>query len=255
MAGWFLIPCLHELRNEFNDLSPQRDKGADGSVGDTAHQAQPTSDHNPDLKGRVLALDIDSTGPWPGLTFDQAVQLIVARCRSGAEDRIEYIIWNRKIYSRSYGFATRAYTGTADPHTSHAHFSARHDHHGESDTRGWNLLSLEDDMDAAALTAWLKSADAQAALSAWGKSTDGRAALAAAAGIGVHGQRIGKSTTTIGMAFERLLAADGVDETALAAAMAPAIAEQVLAALPEGALTAADVETAVRNVLRTGVDS
>jgi hypothetical protein len=190
----------------------------------------------------VLALDIDSTGPWPGFTFDQAVQLVIARCRSGAEDRIEYIIWNRKIYSRSYGWATRTYTGTADPHTNHAHFSARHDHHGESDTRGWNLLSLEDDMDAAALTAWAKSAD-------------GRAALSVAAGIGVHGQRIGKSTTTIGMAFERLLAADGVDETALATAMAPAIAEQVLAALPEGTLTADDVETAVRNVLRTGVDS
>jgi hypothetical protein len=148
MADWFLVPCLVELRSEFNDLSPKRDKGADGSIGDTAHQAEPTSDHNPDLKGRVKALDIDSTGPWPGFTFDQAVQLVIARCRSGAEDRIEYIIWNRKIYSRSYGYATRAYTGTADPHTNHAHFSARHDHHGESDTRGWNLLSLEDPMAA-----------------------------------------------------------------------------------------------------------
>lgn len=156
MANWFLVPCLVELRNEFNDLAPKRDKGADGSIGDAAHQSS-TSDHNPDSKGRVLAVDIDSSGPWPdGMTFDAAVLLVVGRCRSGAEDRIEYIIWNRFIYSRSTGFAKRTYTGTADPHTNHAHFSARHDHHGESDMRAWGLLeefdmvATQDLIDAAA---------------------------------------------------------------------------------------------------------
>jgi hypothetical protein len=145
MASWFLVPCLVQLRSEFNDLNPNRDKGADGSIGDTAHQSS-TSDHNPDAQGRVLALDIDSTGPWPDFTFAAAVGLIIERCRSGREDRIQYIIWDHHIYSRSTGFAKQVYTGTADPHVNHAHFSARHDHHGESDTRGWNLLSLEDPM-------------------------------------------------------------------------------------------------------------
>jgi hypothetical protein len=145
MASWFLVPCLVQLRSEFNDLNPDRDKGADGSIGDTAHQSS-TSDHNPDAQGRVLAVDIDSSGPWPGFTFATAVGLIIERCRSGREDRIQYIIWDHHIYSRSTEFAKRAYTATSDPHVNHAHFSARHDHHGESDTRGWNLLSLEDPM-------------------------------------------------------------------------------------------------------------
>jgi hypothetical protein len=36
MPDWFLVPCLVQLRTEFNTLSPNRDKGADGSIGDTA---------------------------------------------------------------------------------------------------------------------------------------------------------------------------------------------------------------------------
>jgi hypothetical protein len=135
----FLVPCLVELRREYNVLSPDRDKGADGWIGDAAHQAT-TSDHNPDSQGRVLAVDVDSTGPWP-VPFADTVAMVVGRCRSGREDRLEYLIWDRGIYSRSYGWVKRVYIG-ADPHTGHAHFSARHDHHGQDDVRGWNLLSL-----------------------------------------------------------------------------------------------------------------
>jgi hypothetical protein len=127
MPDWYLVPCLVQLRTEFNALSPDRDKGADGSIGDTAHQAESTSDHNPDALGRVLAVDIDSTGPWPA-DFDALVKYIVGRQRSGADNRLQYVIWNRRIASRSTNWAWATYTGTADPHTGHAHFSARHDH-------------------------------------------------------------------------------------------------------------------------------
>jgi hypothetical protein len=47
MASWILVPCLVSLRTEFNRLSPGRDKASDGSIGDAAHQKEP-SDHNPD---------------------------------------------------------------------------------------------------------------------------------------------------------------------------------------------------------------
>jgi hypothetical protein len=47
---------------------------------------------------------------------------------------------------------------------------------------------------------------------------------------------------------------DDVDELALAAALVPGLTTAIIAALPEGTLTGADVETAVRNVLRTGVE-
>jgi hypothetical protein len=138
MPDWFLVPCLVQLRTEFNALSPNRDKGADGSVGDLAHQAESTSDHNPDALGRVLAVDIDSTGPWPD-PFDTLVQYIVGRQRSGADSRLQYVIWNRRIASRTTNWAWANYTGTADPHINHAHFSARHDHTGNMTGSSWGL--------------------------------------------------------------------------------------------------------------------
>jgi hypothetical protein len=137
MATPYLVPCLVTLRAEFNTVSPNRDKGADGWIGDIAHQAR-TSDHNPDSLGRVLAVDIDSTGPWPS-PFDGLVESL------RGDSRLEYIIWNRRIASRDQGWTWRTYTGTADPHTGHAHFSARHDHTGNDSTAPWGLTE-EDDM-------------------------------------------------------------------------------------------------------------
>jgi len=131
MTDPYLIPCLKTLRSEFNELNPSRDKGSDGWIGDAKHQSE-TSDHNPDSQGRVLAIDIDSTGPWPA-PFGDVVESL------RGDSRLEYIIWNRRIASRSQGWTWRTYTGTSDPHTGHAHFSARHDHTGQNSTAPWGL--------------------------------------------------------------------------------------------------------------------
>jgi hypothetical protein len=131
MTDPYLVPCLAVLRAEFNALNPKRDKGSDGWIGDTAHQSH-TSDHNPDSKGRVLALDIDSTGPWP-VPFNTLVESV------RGDARLEYVIWNRRIAERDRGWTWRTYTGTSDPHTGHAHFSARHDHTGNTSTAPWHL--------------------------------------------------------------------------------------------------------------------
>lgn len=138
MTDPYLVPCLAVLRAEFNALNPKRDKGSDGWIGDTAHQSH-TSDHNPDSAGRVLALDVDSTGPWPGIgvTDFNAFNMMVESVRGDA--RLEYVIWNRRIASRDRGWKWRTYTGTSDPHTGHAHFSARHDHTGNTSTAPWHL--------------------------------------------------------------------------------------------------------------------
>lgn len=140
MTDPYLIACLDELRSEFNHLNPSRDKGSDGWIGDKAHQDE-VSDHNPDSQGRVLAIDIDSTGPWPD-SFDDYVMWIVNRCRNGEETRIEYIIRNRKIYERHNEFAARDYDEN-DPHTGHAHFSARHDHTGQNSRVTWGLDQVD----------------------------------------------------------------------------------------------------------------
>jgi hypothetical protein len=142
----YLVPCLATLRAEFNALNPKRDKGSDGWIGDEAHQAE-HSDHNPDSAGRVLALDIDATGPWPGGVTDfNAFNMMVESLRG--DSRLEYIIWNRRIASRDQGWKWRTYTGTSDPHTGHAHFSARHDHTGNTSTADWGIeiMAVADDV-------------------------------------------------------------------------------------------------------------
>ena len=158
MGSWVLIPCLVDLRAEFNAINPDRDKGADGSIGDTAHTS--SSDHTPDEDSRVLrdhdgdtknevhALDIDSTGPWPGTgtqkeRFHAIVMRIIARERRRWLDpddmcRLNYVIWDRRIYDKDDDFAGRAYT-LSDPHTNHAHFSGRYETRAENDTSSWGV--------------------------------------------------------------------------------------------------------------------
>lgn len=154
MSAWTLVPCLVALRDEFNQLSPRRDKGADGSIGDSAHTSR--SDHTPDedsdvlrdhdgdSKNEVHALDIDSSGPWPE-SFDAIIRRLVARERAEYESatvvgRLQNVIWNRQIASRSWGWAWHPHTGS-DPHTNHAHFSARYTAAQESDTRPWGVFA------------------------------------------------------------------------------------------------------------------
>lgn len=136
--SWFLVPCLVFLRDEFNRLAPDRDKGADGSIGDQAHTTR-TSDHNPRPDGAVLALDIDSTGPWPAdYDLNKAVLDIVEEHMAGRDDRLQYVIWRARIASRSTRWGWVPYDGV-DKHYNHAHFSARHDRHGAMDTSYWGV--------------------------------------------------------------------------------------------------------------------
>ncbi len=152
MSDWVLVPCLVTLRAEFNTVAPKRDRGSDGSIGDSNHKSNsdhtpdedsdPLRDHDADSKNEVHALDIDSSGPWPGgpAWFDAAVKRIVDRHRRGVDDRLHYVIWNRQIASRDIqNWTWRAYKSTTDPHTGHAHFSARYTTAQEQDTGPWGL--------------------------------------------------------------------------------------------------------------------
>lgn len=152
MPSPYLIPVLVQLRTEFNELNPKRDKGADGWIGDPAHQAE-KSDHNPDSKGRVLALDIDSSGPWAS-PFGAYVQWIVDRERAGITANLEYVIYNHYIASRDSSWHWVKYTGSSDPHVTHAHFSARHDHVNEGNTRSNLLENVDMDEKTIATAVW-----------------------------------------------------------------------------------------------------
>lgn len=151
MADWVLIPCLVALRTEINFIAPYRDKASDGSIGDTAHQ-QETSDHNPDETGsvpihdadhinEVHAIDVDNDLRESDLTMEKIVQFLLGRCRSGAERRLRYIIWNKRIWSASSDWVQKTYTGPS-PHTEHAHFSASYETALEASTASWHLEDI-----------------------------------------------------------------------------------------------------------------
>ena len=151
MAVWILVACLKRLFAEFDAIAPHRDHASDGSIGDTAHQHE-VSDHNPDETGsvpihdadhtnEVHAIDVDVDLREPGLSMETVVQFLLARCRNGAEKRLRYIIYNRRIWEADNGWKQRAYTG-ASAHTEHAHFSASYDTGREASTASWHLEDI-----------------------------------------------------------------------------------------------------------------
>jgi hypothetical protein len=146
-----LVPCLVKLRAEFNALAPSRAKDSDGWIGDTAHQER-QSDHNDDEVGKVPirdadtthevhAVDVDTDLRTPGLSMETVVQHIARRLQSGAENRLRYIIYNRRIWHVDNGYRLQPYTGD-DPHIGHAHFSASYDSLREASTHTWTLGDL-----------------------------------------------------------------------------------------------------------------
>jgi len=137
MPAWFLNTALTRFRNEVNSRWPRRDKTSDGTIGDAAHQAT-NSSHNPDPDGSVDAWDMDVDGVPVATVIAAALK----------HESIQYVIYNRRITSRSWGLGTwRTYTG-ASPHTEHVHFNTRSSH--ENSSKPWftdqQQLREDDDM-------------------------------------------------------------------------------------------------------------
>ena len=132
--SYYLAPSLEVLRSEINQRWPGRDKTSDGWIGDLAHQAT-RSDHNPNSRGSVDALDVDRDG------VDMTAIIAAFQRHPSAH----YWIYRGQIADRDDGWRRRTYTGT-NPHDKHAHFSIRQTRTAEQDRRPWGLL--EDDMSA-----------------------------------------------------------------------------------------------------------
>ena len=112
-----------QLREQFDDTFPDRDRTSDGWVGDSRHASR-KSDHNPDEQGWVRAIDVDKDlykGSKPDLMPDLVDQLRLA-CKAKTEKRISYIIFDGLIYSSILNWKPRKYTG-ANKHTKHVHIS------------------------------------------------------------------------------------------------------------------------------------
>ncbi|MEH1013041.1 hypothetical protein V6U90_08010 [Micromonospora sp. CPCC 206060] len=141
MSGYYLAPALATLRDEINRRWPHRDRTSDGWIGDTAHQAEP-SDHNPNSRGSVDALDIDADGVHMP-TIIAAVQ---------RHPSAHYWIWQRTIADADDGWRPREYTGR-NPHDKHMHVSIRQTRTAEQDRRPWLDDQEEEEMTEAQIVA------------------------------------------------------------------------------------------------------
>ena len=119
-----LCKAGQQLREQFDDSFPDRDRRSDGWIGDPRHASRP-SDHNPDKQtGIVRALDVDrdvSGSTKPDLMPDIADQIRLY-AKADKSKRIAYIIFNGKIASPRMGWRWRVYRGI-NPHIMHCHIS------------------------------------------------------------------------------------------------------------------------------------
>lgn len=161
-TSWVMTKSADNLLRQVNNRFPFRDKASDGGIGDLPHQLESASSHNPDKTGNaewedgdskneVRARDFDNNlRDEYGVTCEQLVQYLVKLARAaylaGAYFPIRYIIYNGRIWSVTWGWTTRTYTG-ASPHTEHFHstftFSQRAD---EDDDYDYHLDTLGDPM-------------------------------------------------------------------------------------------------------------
>lgn len=116
--AWKLAPALEALFSDVNDVWPNRSKASDGTIGDQAHAAR-KSEHNPNRDpdddvpdGYVTAADITKAG----VDMPRLLKALIG------DKRVWYVIHDRKIWSRTYGWKERPYTGS-NPHTAHVHVS------------------------------------------------------------------------------------------------------------------------------------
>ena len=119
-----LCKAGQQLREQFDDTFPDRDRRSDGWVADARHVAAGTSDHIPDsTTGTVRALDVDrdvSGTAKPDLMPDIADQIRL--CAKAGDKRIAYVIFNGRIASSRMGWRWRKYSGS-NPHNHHCHIS------------------------------------------------------------------------------------------------------------------------------------
>lgn len=71
-------------------IAPSRSKASDGIIGDPAHQAR-VSDHNPDARGIVHAIDL-TYDPDHGFDARAEGEQIRLRCTTGHENRVKYLV-------------------------------------------------------------------------------------------------------------------------------------------------------------------
>jgi hypothetical protein len=117
-------PAALAVLRQATALKPKRKKASDGLLPSAAHlKASPNSDHN-----TGLAVDL-THDPKHGIDCAEIFQKLKE------DERVSYLIFNKKIWSRQYAKSgNRPYSGS-NPHTSHLHISIKPDM--ANDTSPW----------------------------------------------------------------------------------------------------------------------
>lgn len=141
--SWKPVAGATVLRDQINRRWPDRDKRSDGILGDAAHSAR-TSDHNPDSRGLVHALDIDED--LKGSKNDNvwlADQIIAyARMRRSGSNRLKYVVYEDKIASGTHANHFWTWRGDNYGHEIHMHISFTTQ--GQEDATPFNIPILSD---------------------------------------------------------------------------------------------------------------
>lgn len=130
-----LAPALFQLRQQVNARWSNRSKNSDGWIGDIAH-AKRKSDHNPNKKGLVTALDL-THDPKNGFDSYKFADVLLQE----QDPRLEYLISNGAIGSGPRGTMPgvwRRYTGT-NKHDHHVHISVDDVKGYPEDVQPWML--------------------------------------------------------------------------------------------------------------------
>jgi len=117
-------PAAIAVLRQATAIAPKRMKACDGLLPSAAHlKASPTSDHN-----TGLAVDL-THDPKNGIDCE----LIFEKLKE--DERVAYLIFNKKIWSRQRRKeGNRKYSGS-NPHTKHLHISINDSH--ADDTSPW----------------------------------------------------------------------------------------------------------------------
>ena len=119
---WALAAQVAQLRRELVGAYPAVPARRYGTIGDANHQSR-QSDHNPDQRRYVRALDVphvEHHGPpldWLASFLREVGQAGSQRLNPGG-----YVIWDRRIASARSGWDWETYTGD-NPHTANLHVS------------------------------------------------------------------------------------------------------------------------------------
>lgn len=147
-TGWECAAPIRTLGRQVETAWVER-QPTDGTKASSSHAKWPLSDHGPDPRGIVRAIDVG--------VVDSQGDVLTEQLRATRDGRIAYVIHNRRMFS-SYdhsegrAWTWRPYRG-ANPHATHVHVSTRRDPVADGDPVPFRI-NLGDPMAFISVAEW-----------------------------------------------------------------------------------------------------